>query len=232
MTNLSSLEDVSLSPISLSPVDDYSSCNLSEGAETNLRRLLYSTSSGLVSLAPLICNGPNQCKFVSRCPIWMADGVRGDYPLGKQCIVEMNLAAQKFGEYAQELNITGEVIKNPSLRSQVSKLADFDVYEFRLKLILAGIGDISDGTLLKEQVVALSQTGEEIEQTQEHPAWKLLERIQEQRLRLMDAMGLTKKRQVMIATSLGKTREENVVDRTVKILQMLQNFRDRNSLSE
>jgi len=201
--------------------DDYTDLKLSDAARQRLAKTLISASAGLVSFTPLVCTGPGGCPFINRCPIFLEDGQAGSYPLKKQCIVEMNLARDKFFSYVEEFNLSGKVEESPTLRSQISKLVDFDLYEYRVKLVLAGVTDNSDGSLLLEQTIAMSKEGDEIIQLQEHPAWKILERIQKQRMELLDALGATIKRQAWISATLKKKDDESVLAKQRKLLERI-----------
>ena len=167
------------------------------------------------------CAGPDDCPFSNRCPIYMADGSKGDYPLKKQCIVELNLARERFMAYVEEFNLQGKVEESPTLRSQISKLADFDIYEYRIKLILAGVAGDSDGSLLIEQSIAVTQGGADVLQIQEHPAWKMLERVQKQRMELLDALGATPKRKVWMDVALKRTDSDNLLAKQRELLERI-----------
>jgi len=208
-----------LSPVA---VDDYSDLALSEEAKRRLGDTILAASSGLVTMAPLICKGPEGCPFISRCPIHAADGEDASYPLGKQCLVEISLAQDRFLSYVKEFEFKEEDVQSsPTLRAQLSKLADFDVYEYRLNLILAGATGNSDGTLLIEQPVAITQEGDVVEQLQEHPAWKIKERIQRQRMELLDALGATPKRRVWMDVALKRSGRENLLTKQRELLERI-----------
>ncbi len=202
-------------------VDDYSNLKLSNGAKQRLANTLISSRAGLVSSAPLICKGPNECPFIDRCPIYMEDGIGADYPVKKQCIVELNFVQDRFLAYADELDTGGKMSDSMTYRSQVSALVDLDLREFRTTQILAGVGGFSDGTLLYENTIALNQEGEEVKQLQEHPAWGTLVRIRKDRQDLLDAMGLTVKRNAMIKAALHQKDTDNFVSRSIELLEKI-----------
>jgi len=207
--------------ITVGSIDDYSDLKLSDGAKQKLAAVVLNAGTGLISITPLICAGPDDCPFSNRCPIYMADGSKGDYPLKKQCIVELNLARERFMAYVEEFNLQGKVEESPTLRSQISKLADFDIYEYRIKLILAGVAGDSDGSLLIEQSIAVTQGGADVLQIQEHPAWKMLERVQKQRMELLDALGATPKRKVWMDVALKRTDSDNLLAKQRELLERI-----------
>jgi hypothetical protein len=202
-------------------MDDYQDIQLSESAKSKLANILIGSRAGLVSSAPLICRGPVDCPFKSRCPIFMADGQSASYPINRQCIVELNFVQDRFMAYADELDVQGKVADSMTYRSQISALVDLDLREFRTNLILAGVGGFSDGTMLHEQTIAMSEDGEEVNQLQEHPAWKNLVRIRKDRMDLLDAMGLTVKRDAMIRAALHQKEADNFLTRSIELLERI-----------
>jgi hypothetical protein len=221
-----SLQKSSLTPVG---VDDYGDLSLTDGAANRLSRLLSSTRAGLVSISPLICSGPSTCPFKERCPIYQdgkETGEHGRYPVGLQCIVEVNLARDRFLEYVEEFGVGHQVENSPTIRSQISKLAELDLYDYRVGLVLAGVAGESDGTLLLDQTIAVTQDEEEVKQKQEHPAWRIKERIHKQRMELLDALGATIKRKVWIDATLKRTTNENVFQKQMQILERVDGLMD------
>ncbi len=209
-----------------SPVDDYSDIVLSDDAKHRLANLLVSSRAALVSSAPLICHGTNGCPFISRCPINQADGDSAIYPLNRQCIVELNFVQDRFMAYVEELDSQGKVSNSLTYRSQISALVDLDLREFRINMVLSGVGGYSDGTLLYEQTIALNEAGEEVNQLQDHPAWKILVRIRKDRMDLLDAMGLTVKRDSMIRAALHQKEADNFLTRSIELLERIANLEE------
>lgn len=210
-------------------IDDYSDIQLSEEAEKRLIRTLLSANVGLVSLTPLICKGAAACPFASRCPIYIEDGEDATYPVGRQCLVEMNLARDRFAAYMDELDEDGKASESMTYRAQISKLVEFDIYDFRADLILAGATGRSDGSLLIEQTIAVTDEGDEVSQLQEHPALKIKERVQRQRMELLDAMGLTAKREAMIRAALNQQDTDNFLTRSVALLERIARLEEANT---
>jgi hypothetical protein len=210
----------------ITPVDNYSDIQLSTGAKDRLARILTSSRAGLVSSSPLVCRGVGECPFISRCPIYTADGSDAVYPIGKQCIVELNFVNDRFMAYAEELDQQGKVSSSMTYRSQVSALVDLDLREFRTNMILAGVGGFSDGTMLHEQTIAVDEDGNEVKQLQEHPAWKNLVRIRKMRDELLDSMGLTVKRDAMIKAALHQKEADNFLTRSIELIERISNLEE------
>lgn len=203
-------------------VDDYGDILLDEGTQARLSSLLDSSQVGLVSITPLICQGPSSCPFKVRCPIYQEHGTGGKYPLHRQCVVELNLARRKFVEYAQEFNIEDALKTSPTLRAQISKLAELDVYDYRTDLVLAGVAGESDGTLLIDQTIGFDkETHEEIKQKQEHPAWKIKDRIHRQRMEILDCLVATPRRKVWEKVSMKQATQDNVFQKQVQVLEQV-----------
>lgn len=214
------------SQVLLATPDNYDDINLSARAKTRLANILASSRAGLVSSSPLVCKGPEGCPFKSRCPIYVEDGANATYPLSRQCIVELNFVQDRFMAYVDELDQRGDVTNSMTYRSQISALVDLDLREYRINLILGGVGGFSDGTMLLEQTIAVTEDGEEVKQLQDHPAYKILTRIRKDRLELLDAMGLTAKRDAMIRAALHQKEADNFLTRSIDLLERLTDIED------
>ena len=219
-TNLASLE-IDKSSLCLS-ADDYSTLTMSPAAQKILSSIVSASHVGLVSAAPLTCQGPGNCPFVTRCPIYRADGKDGQYPIGKQCVAEAAIIQERFVAYADELDRDGKLVNSMTFRSQVSKLVELDLYDYRLSLILGGAGGTSDGSLLIEQTIGIDKASqEEIKQVQDHPAWRMKVKVQQQRMELLDSMGLTERRKAAIDASLHRNSEENFLSKSIELLERI-----------
>jgi hypothetical protein len=196
--------------LATSPIDDYSDLQLSEKAKNQLLKTILNLKAGLITAVALICKGPTECVFSERCPIFIADGVNGAYPVGRQCLLESNYAREKFLGYIDELGMNeAEVENSPTKRSMLSKLVELDIYDFRSSLILAGAFPDTDGSLLFSQTIAINQEGENIDQIQSHPCWNIKIQIHKQRSELLDALLLTPKRDVWRRAALKQKQDDN-----------------------
>lgn len=207
------------SPIEIVLVDDYSDLTLSENAEENLSRIISNARAGMVTAAPLICKGPTNCVFKSRCPIYLADGEQSQYPLNKQCIVEAGLVNQKYYDYIEQFQIKHDLRTDPSTRSLISSLVSIDLWEYRINLILAGVGGESDGSLLIRQLINITEVGEEIEQLAEHPAWKIRVMLERMRENILDSLIATPKRQAWEQIGKKKVDNDSLVSRQLDVLE-------------
>jgi len=210
--------------------DDYSGFQMSEKVLERLDRTVSSAQVGLVSASALICKGPAICPFRTRCPIYLVEGEGGNYPSGRQCVVEINLAQRRFNEYVDEFNLRGQVEKSPTMRSLISELVDLDIQEYRINIILSGATGDSDGTYLMEQVFGSNpKTGDDIEQVQEHPILKEKDRVHKKRMEILKALAATPRDKVWIASVLKKGAEETALSQTVKLLEKFAKLDDSKS---
>lgn len=134
--------------------------------------------------------------------------------------------------YVEELDQLGKVSDSMTYRSQISALVDLDLREYRINLVLAGVGGMSDGTLLYDQTIALNDDGEEVHQLQDHPAWKILVRIRRDRMELLDAMGLTVKRDAMIRAALHQKEADNFLTRSIELLERIASLEEATTKEE
>jgi hypothetical protein len=209
-------------------IDDYSDLQISDEVKQKLAAIVLNAKAGLVTIAPLICSGPNVCPFYKRCPIYLSEGESGSYPLDKQCLLEASFARDKFLEYIEELSNTyPDIEESPSLRALVSKLVELDVYEYRLSLILAGTTDVKDSTLLKEQSVALTAHDDEVVQLQEHPAWKMKDRITKLRSEILDILILTPKAKSRETARHKKSMSTDYLSRSYELHEKLDSLIER-----
>lgn len=205
------------------PIDDYSDLVLSKKARDHLFRSLLNMKAGLVTISPLDCRGRTKCPFIDKCPIYIADGSKGQYPIGKQCIVEGSFIRDRFREYIEELEEKSTDVENsPTVRSLVSKLVELDLKDYRANLILAGVAGDSDGTLLIDQNIGVTDSGDSITQKQEHPIVKIMAQTQKQRMEILDTLALTPKREIWKRGLLKQRQEEDYVSQGRKILESLE----------
>jgi hypothetical protein len=208
-------------------VDDYSNIKLSAETQRHLSNLILNSKAGLVTLAPLICHGPGSCPFISRCPIFKAHGNTGQYPLQKQCIVEVSQARDKYIDYIEEFEFNEEEVENsPTIRSLISKMVECDLLDIRLSYVLAGVGNMSDGSLTLEQTIALTKDGDEVKQLQEHPAFKMRDRIFKQRMELQKALLATPRDKVWKKATLRQHDNKDYLSSNRELQQKLEMLLD------
>jgi len=215
--------DGTLVPVGL---DNYSDIELSNEARNALANTVLSARTGLVSVTPLVCKG-SDCPFIKRCPIYGKDGLNS-LAINRQCLVEVGLMQSQFSAYVDELNKTGKVAESITYRSLISKLVDLDIFEWRIKLALAGVSGNSDGSLFIDQPIGIDKhTEEPVYQLQEHPAWRMLKDVDSQRLKLLDVLGLTPKSKARIDTMLNRKEDENFLTKSIELLEKITDYHDR-----
>jgi hypothetical protein len=205
-----------------SSIDNYSDLELKEETKECLSRLLTGAKAGVVALSPLVCRGPAQCPFRRKCPIYQAEGVNGKYPVERQCIVEASYIRDKYLEYLNQFEFNeNEVANSPTIRALVSKLSELDMYDIRLSLILAGATGHDGSLLIEQNIGAIPDTEEIITQLQEHPACKIKERIQKQRMEILDVMEATPKAKTRHDSILKISNNANYMQRQKALLEAL-----------
>lgn len=216
-----SSENSFIQAFSSESIDDYGDFTLTVKAQDRLAKLLFNTKVGISTVTPMICRGEEECPFISRCPIRIADGKEGIYPTNKQCPIEVSFVKNRFLDYLQECDIEYEHAESsPTIRSLVDRLVSLDLYELRLSYILAGTFDPKDSTLLKDQVSI--QDGFEVNQTMEHPALLIKDKFHKQRMDILEALIATPRGKMRRDVALKRRDSEDYVSKTMKVLESLE----------
>ena len=184
------------------PLDDYPDITLNTAEMRRFRMQVMKMRTGIQAMVPILCPGPGKCPFRNRCPFvdktnCLANGnidfehQKAKFPLARQCPIERDFIVYKQMDYINEYGVD---IQSPSELGLVNKLAELDVYDYRLTLVLSHGDTDADGPLLmKEQVTGIAHNGEEITRLEEHPAWALKEKIHKQRMEILAALVGTRK---------------------------------------
>lgn len=196
------------------PLDDYSDIELSESDVKRLRMHIMKMRTGIQAMAPLLCPGPVKCKFRQRCPLvdksvkdakGEIDYIHQDlkrFPIGRQCLIERDFLEYKRREYIEEYNVD---INSTTEMSLVSQLAELDLYEYRVNLVLAhGDHEGQGQDLLKAQISGIDKQGNVLRRLEIHPAFELKEKIHRMRNNILEAMVGTRKEQYKQAAALRK----------------------------
>ena len=170
------------------------------------KRLIAHVSSlrtGTHATVPLICTGV-QCPFVETCPfteynksgeISTQDSV---WPVLSQCPVESNVLARKIMDMVEEYRIDPEDITDIAI---VTKLAELDVMDHRLNLVLA---KESAQRLVIEETSHIDENGNVHTTLREHPAFAMKEKVHRQRKDLLREMVATRREKAKI---IGNSEE-------------------------
>lgn len=208
-------------------IDRYDDAVLTPESRQYLERIILSAKKGLNSISPIICKGINSCPFISRCPIRLGGGTW--YPIDRQCVMEMNFVKSKFDEYLVEYKDKGYSVEtSPTLRNLLSQITDLDLMDLRLSYILAGVGGVSDGSLLIDQITNITEDHEEIHELSAHPAWAMKIEIMKMREKLLTAIIGTPKLQVWEDVSRKRVNNETVLTQNLALMNLLQQLEKKN----
>ena len=215
------------------PLDDYSELSYTPKQIARIRSHIMNMRSGLQAMAPMFCGGPIKCPIIFRCPFRQQHEMRREdmdpknFPVGRQCIIEREFLIHKRREYFQEYDVD---VDSPTEIGLINKLAELDMYEYRATLILAhgddGTGGIGQN-LLKEQVIAVTPQGNELKRTEIHPAWELKEKIQKQRMDILQALVGTRREQYKKQAATKQSEFNDPSNRQSDLMKKLDNLMNK-----
>lgn len=195
------------------PLDDYSDLEFTYDEVKRMQMHMIKMKTGVQAMAPLLCSGPVRCPFRYRCPIidrsiLTVDGDDIDFrkqdikkfPLLRQCCFEREYFDSKRLEYLEEYHVNTE---SPTEVGMVNRLAELDLYEYRLALLFANGDHNGEGQdFLKEQISGVTPAGRPMTKTEIHPAFELKEKIHRMRDRILEAMIGTRREKLKQASLL------------------------------
>jgi hypothetical protein len=215
------------------PLDDYNDLTFTEHEINTIRRHFLNLRTGLAAMVPLVCGGPARCPFIKRCPFYDRVKPLGaqdikKFPLLRQCIVERQYALEQRQGYVDEYEIDPN---SPSEMALINRLAELDVYDYRASLVLAyGDKDGHGQDGLKEQNIGMSPTGEKLTRLELHPAWELKEKIQRQRLDILQALVGTRKEQYKRDAAMKEKSTEEVSIISSSLRAKLDSLKAKNTI--
>jgi hypothetical protein len=183
------------------------------------------TQTGLQSVAPVMCMGPERCPFIEKCPIPdrttngnLDYGPKSNYPIGRECVLEKFFMQQKIIEYLKHLNVDPN---NPVEMSIVNELALIDLYKNRALMIMSG-GDRSNQgrDFMRIDIIGFNENGEKAEQASLHPAVDMIDRLERRREKWLDKLMETRKSKADWMAKMGGNNNES------KILQEIQKLKE------
>lgn len=200
-------------------LDDYGDLEFTLEEIRRIRMHAMKMKTGVQAMAPALCPGPVKCAFSNRCPLVDRTKLTPDgkidmhaqdlkkFPFMRMCIVEKDFLEFKRRQYAEEFDVEPE---SPTEMGVINKLAQLDLYEYRVTLVLSHGDAEGDGIdLLKNQIAGFNEDGNAVTSLTIHPAWNLLEKIHKQRKDLLESMVATRKEQYKQAAAL---KEKDTVD--------------------
>jgi len=171
--------------------------------------------TGLHTIAPIMCLGPEKCPFISKCPIpdscdgKVKYGPASNYPIGKECILEKFFMQQKIVEYYEHLNVDPN---NPVENSLVNELALLDLYKNRALMIMS-VGDKSGQgrDFMRVDVVGFNENGDVAEQAKLHPAVEMIDKLEKRRAAHLQNLMETRKAKADWMAKMGNNQGESKI---------------------
>ena len=181
------------------PLGDYSNIQLTPEQSIRLRNFAVRMKYGTCAMIPLICAG-TKCPIKAQCPFTMAS----NWPIGQGCPIEANYIKTKTVDYMQDFKVDPD---SATEMSMVNRLIEIDIMDFRSNVGLAGGVDGEAQTLL-QRIVMMGGEGS-TEQLQVHPLLDIKDRLQKQRMQILEAMAHTRKERYKKAAALHQRDDED-----------------------
>ena len=170
--------------------DDYSDISFTPEEAKKIRGHLTHLSTGSAAAIPLYCGGAAVCPFSARCPFLKLDRERrrkdpnSDLitPIGRSCLVEVNLLNEWTRLYIQEYDIQEE---NFTEFMMVRELAEIELMLWRLNNNLA---KPEHATLVQDTVVGIDREGNPLRRQEVTALFEAKERLQNRKSRLIKLM--------------------------------------------
>lgn len=220
--------------------DLYKNLSLTKEAANRMRSHLAAVKHGTYASVPLICKGYESCPIRSSC--WFVnrrengsiDLTTSKFPLLQPCPVEASILQVKVKQYCSE-NFHNLNHITPTIISLATKLAELDIYEMRVNMLLSQGDSLGEGRdLMQEAVLSNDMHGNPVKTAmKEHPAFSLKERFQKMRSQLMKELLSTPEAKINARAKMESTKVESVSSTMTKMsaaLNKINNLiRDNNS---
>lgn len=172
-------------------LDRYDDIVMTSKQAASLSNYLRHLSTGASAMTPLMCGGA-LCPFATRCPLVQMKHAEdpeerghpqhGKAPVGKQCILEVQLIKEWIVRYFEEFDIDPN---NFTEVGYISELADLMVLEMRANMNLA---KVENANLIVDQTVGVDREGDPIIQKVISPFLEMKERIASRRSKIIKLM--------------------------------------------
>jgi len=204
--------------------DLYRNLSLTPEAASRMRSHLAAIKHGTYASVPLICKGYESCPIRSSC--WFAvkrdtgavDLTASKFPLLQPCPVEASILQVKVKQYCSE-NFHNLNHITPTIISLATKLAELDIYEMRVNMLLSQGDSLGEGRdLMQEAVLSNDLHGNPVKTAmKEHPAFALKERFQKMRSTLMKELLSTPEAKINARAKMESTKVESVSSTMTKM---------------
>ena len=158
-------------------LDDYSDIEFTPEQAQRVHNHLLKMSTGAAAMTPMYCGG-EICPFKDRCVLFEM----GKAPLGKQCLIELELMRQWTIDFMEEFDV------EPSVATEVcyaNELAELAILERWVNMNLARA---TNAELVIDQIVGVDRDGDPIIQKQISPFMEIKEKISNRRSKIIKLM--------------------------------------------
>jgi hypothetical protein len=158
-------------------LDDYSDISFTPEEAKKISCHIQKLQTGSVAMVPLFCGG-SLCPFKDRCVFFQMKKA----PVGKQCLVEINMLKYWIMQYMTEYNVDPE---NFTEVGYCNELSEIEIYLWRLNMNLA---KPANAELVIDQTVGVGQDGTPIIQKQLSPFMQQKEQLFNRKSRIVKLM--------------------------------------------
>lgn len=197
--------------------DDYSDIVLTPEESVMLAGQMRSMTSGMSSSVPVICQG-NQCPWKSRCTYFQI----GKAPVGRQCLIELNIIKQAQFDYMSEYDVT---IENRTEIGMIQELAEIEVFLHRANLNMALSLEESRGVV--DAPIGFDHEGNVITQKQVSMNIELREKLLERRRKLTKLMVGDRQEKYKREAALKVREQQDPSSRMAEIREKLNNLQHK-----
>jgi hypothetical protein len=195
----------------------YKGLSLTPEAANRMRSHLAAIKHGTYASVPLICKGYNSCPIRSSCWFVNKDSSgninlsASTFPLLQPCPVEASILQVKVKQYCSE-NFYNLNHITPTIITLATKLAELDIYEIRVNMLLAQGDSLGEGRdLMQEMVMSADLHGNPVKTAmREHPAFSLKERFQKMRSTLMKELLASPEAKINARAKMESAKAESV----------------------
>lgn len=158
-----------------STLDDYTDMVFTKEEAIRVHNTIYALKSGAGAAMPIICTGP-LCPWATRCVYQQMDKA----PIGRQCLVELNLMKQWQINYLDEYEVEMDNFTDMTL---VTELVEVELSLYRCNLSMSL--DSEQATGIVDVNIGMDNNGNAITQKQISQLVELRERLMNRKHRIL-----------------------------------------------
>lgn len=171
--------------------DDYSDITYTPDQAKRIKSHLLHLSTGASAAVPMICGGMAKCPFANRCPFVKEDlrakkegipNYKPITPVGRSCLVEVNLLKEWTRLYLQEYDVEENAITDIRM---CSELAEIELMLWRLN---NNIAKPENAELVQDVTVGVDKEGNPLIRQEVTAFFEAKEKLQNRKSRLIKLM--------------------------------------------